>query len=131
MPNRARTVLTVASTAENRLVAEFKLALVQMRVEGGCKAANLERAARLVKEAAENEAQVVLLPEAMDLGWTHPSAHEAESIPVGKSCARLRELAREHHLFVCSGLVERAGEPCFNAACWLILRARCCCIIGS
>ena len=98
-------------------MAEFKLALAQMRVEGGAKAANLQRASRLVKEAADNGAQVVLLPEAMDLGWTHPSGRrEAEGIPDGESCSRLRELARKHRVFVCSGLIERGGLRCFNAA---------------
>ncbi len=59
----------------------FKLALIQMLVEGGRTEANLCRAVNFVNQAAANGAAVVLLPEAMNLGWTHPSAkHEAETI---------------------------------------------------
>jgi predicted amidohydrolase len=53
----------------------------------------------------------------MPLGWTHPSARtQADEIPGGESCARLREAARAHRIFVCAGIVERAGEKLFNAA---------------
>ena len=40
---------------------QFRLALVQLAV-GADKAANLQRASRMVREAAENGAQVVALP---------------------------------------------------------------------
>ena len=97
--------------------SDFKLALVQMVVEGGRREANLGRAAARVAEAAHAGAQVILLPEAMDLGWIHPSCRtEAEAIPDGRTCARLIECAREHRVFLCAGLVERAGDQCFNAA---------------
>ena len=54
--------------------ASFKLALAQMLVEGGRKEANLRRAIERINEAACNGAQIVVLPEAMAIGWTHPSA---------------------------------------------------------
>lgn len=95
----------------------FVLSLIQMRVDGGCKKANLDRAKRLAGKAAKEGAKVVLLPEAMDLGWCHSSARsEADTIPDGQTCKALREMAREHAVFLCSGLVERAGTECFNAA---------------
>ena len=53
----------------------------------------------------------------MNLGWTHPSAKaEADEIPDGPSCSGLRKMARETGLYLCSGLVERAGDRIFNAA---------------
>ncbi len=95
----------------------FTLALAQMRVEGGCPAANLERAVARIREAAAGGAQVVLLPEALDLGWTHPSARtDAEPIPEGKPCLQLREAAARHGVFVCAGLTERARNRVYNAA---------------
>ena len=73
----------------------FKLALVQMLVEGGRKEANLRRAIERIQEAAASGAQVMILPEAMTLGWTHSSAkRDAEEIPGGDCCLRLREAAR-------------------------------------
>ena len=95
----------------------FTLALAQMRVDGGAKAANLARAEAFIARAAAAGAQAVLLPEALNLGWTHGSArHEAEEIPEGAACLRVREAARKHRLFVCAGLVEREGSRRFNSA---------------
>ncbi len=95
----------------------FKLALVQMRVEGGAKEANLRRAEGFIAQAADAGAQVVLLPEALNLGWTHRSARmDADEIPEGETCVRLRAAARRHAVYVCAGFAERAGELRFNAA---------------
>jgi predicted amidohydrolase len=95
----------------------FTLAMVQMRVEGGQKQRNLHHARELIGQAASQGAQVVLLPEAMPLGWTHSSARrEADAIPDGETCAMLREVARAHRIYVCSGVIERAGERIFNSA---------------
>lgn len=88
-----------------------------MRVEGGRKDANLARAVHLINEAAANGAEVVVLPEAMTLGWTHPAARQdADSIPDGLSCSTLSDAARTNQIHVCSGLVEREGDKIFNAA---------------
>ena len=95
----------------------FKLALVQMRVEGGRKAINVLHAVQHLAIAAANGAQVVVLPEALNLGWTHSSAQaEADEIPDGCSCSKLRDAARQHKVHVCAGLIERAGERIFNSA---------------
>jgi predicted amidohydrolase len=95
----------------------MQLALAQMLVEPVRKAANLQRAEEWIARAAAQGAEVVLLPEALTLGWTHPSARaEAESVPEGASCARLRRAAQASGVFVCAGLVERAGERLFNSA---------------
>jgi predicted amidohydrolase len=98
-------------------LGEMKLALAQMLVEPGRKQANLDRAAQHIAEATEAGADCVLLPEALNLGWTHPSARtEADAIPDGESCRQLRDAARAHSVFVCAGLVERYGESIFNSA---------------
>ncbi len=95
----------------------FRLALVQMRVDGGRKEENMARAEARIAEAAHAGAQVVLLPEALTLGWTHPSAaSEAEPIPDGESYRRLSDCARRQKVYVCAGLVERHGDRIFNAA---------------
>jgi predicted amidohydrolase len=92
-----------------------KLALAQMFVEPGSKSANLARAEQRIADAGG--ADIVVLPEALTLGWTHPSARtQADEIPAGESCLRLRAAAQHHGVFVCAGLVERCGEKIFNAA---------------
>ncbi|RME90522.1 MAG: carbon-nitrogen hydrolase family protein [Verrucomicrobia bacterium] len=95
----------------------FRLAMAQMRVEGGRPAANLARAEACIAEAARGDAHAVLLPEALDIGWTHPDARRlAAPIPEGEPCRRLAEAARRHRLHVVAGLTERAGDRVFNAA---------------
>lgn len=95
----------------------FKLAVVQMHVEPGALDLNLERAAQSIAAAAEAGADVLLLPEMMDLGWTHPSARDqAFPIPDGQTCRRLRRMARERRVWLCAGLAERDGSRVFNAA---------------
>ena len=95
----------------------FKLALVQMKVVGGDRKANLEHARHMIDEAAKNKAEVILLPEAMDLGWTDPSAlTDALPIPEGETCQFLMQMAKKHRVYICSGLIEKSGEKVFNSA---------------
>src|SRR5210317_324633 len=95
----------------------FKLALVQMKVVGGDRKANLEHAKQMIDEAAKNKAEVILLPEAMDLGWTDPSAlTDALPIPEGETCQFLMQMAKKHQVYICSGLIEKSGEKVFNSA---------------
>ena len=91
--------------------------MVQMRVDGGAKDKNLARAEARISEAARQGAQVILLPEALTVGWTHPSSRaEAEPIPEGHSCRRLSDCARKHAVYICAGLVEAHSDGVFNSA---------------
>lgn len=95
----------------------FRLAMVQMRVEGGRRDENVMRAEERIVTAAQAGAQVVLLPEALTLGWTHASApSEAEQIPEGQTCRLFAELAQQLNLHICAGLVENCGGKAFNSA---------------
>ncbi|HEY6167138.1 MAG TPA: carbon-nitrogen hydrolase family protein [Verrucomicrobiae bacterium] len=98
----------------------FKLALIQMCVEGGQPTENLRRAEEFIAEAAKAGAAVIVMPETLDFGWGHSSARAgAGEIPGGESCARLRAAAKRHGVYVCAGLVERAGDKLFNAAVFI------------
>jgi predicted amidohydrolase len=91
--------------------------MAQLLVQPGRIEANLARAELRIREAKIAGADLVLLPEALDCGWTHPSARvRAEPIPSGGTFARLSRAARKHALFVCAGLAERCGDRLFNAA---------------
>jgi len=88
-----------------------------MLVEPGRTEANLARAEERVREAAVRGAHLIILPEALDCGWTHPSAREhAGPIPGGTACERLRTAARSENVYLCAGLIEAAGDRRFNAA---------------
>jgi len=110
-------ILLIEPGHAQEAMTSFKLAVAQMRVVGGALDTNLEHARTLVNEAAGNGAQVVLLPEAMDLGWTDPSASFlAQPVPRGKSTQVLSSLAKKHQIYICSGLTELDGDIVYNSA---------------
>ena len=95
----------------------MNLVLAQMLVEPGRPRENLARAGERIAAAASAGAEIVLLPECLDVGWTHSSARDlAGAVPDGESCQRLRAAAARHRVFVCAGLVESSEPDLFNAA---------------
>ncbi|HUT92278.1 MAG TPA: carbon-nitrogen hydrolase family protein [Thermoguttaceae bacterium] len=92
------------------------LAMGQMLVEGGKPRENVGRAVEMIRRAAAEGCRIVVLPECLDLGWTHPSARQlAEPIPGGAS-DRLAQAARDAGIYVVAGLTERFEDRIFNAA---------------
>lgn len=84
-----------------------------MQVLPGNLRANLARASELIDEAATNGANLLVLPEAFDLGWTHPSSRQL----AGNSAPKLlRRKARQHKVHICGGYTERDGKSVFNSA---------------
>ena len=97
---------------------EFCLALAQISIQPGQKAANIAKAVKAIELSHKLDgADLVLLPEALPLGWTHPSARgDADPIADGEWRRALSGAARRHHTWICSGAIERAGEKIFNSA---------------
>ena len=94
----------------------YRVALGQILVEGGRPDPNLDRAVTVIAAGAADGCRVVVLPECLDLGWTHPSAREfAQPIP-GPHSERLARAARKHGIFVVAGLVEATGDRRYNSA---------------
>jgi predicted amidohydrolase len=97
----------------------LKIGMGQLLVEGGEPERNLERAGDMVKEAAEKGCDLVLLPECLDLAWTHPSAKtEAHPIP-GPYSDILCGLAKTQNIYLCAGLTEFSGDKVYNAAVFI------------
>lgn len=93
-----------------------RLALGQMLVEGGRREANLRRAGEMIGEADRNDCRIIVLPECLDLGWTHPSARTlAEPIP-GPTSGALCQAAADHGVYVVAGITERAADRIYNSA---------------
>lgn len=96
---------------------EIVVAMCQMQVKGNNVADNLSNAESCLQEAADNGADVAVLPECMDIGWTHPgSLVNAGTIPGGEVFERLSAAAKKLKLFVCSGLTERDKGKIYNTA---------------
>jgi len=90
--------------------------MVQLLVEGGEPDRNLARAVEWIGKAADQGCDLALLPEVLDLGWTHPSAkNEATPIP-GPRSDLLCRAAAEKGLFICAGLTEAEGGRVYNTA---------------
>jgi predicted amidohydrolase len=96
--------------------SKFKLAMGQMLVEGGEAKANLNRATRMIENAAENGCSVIVLPECMDLGWANSATCDlAQPIP-GPSSDILCQAARDSKIHIVAGLTERADERIYDTA---------------
>ncbi|WP_188815966.1 carbon-nitrogen hydrolase family protein [Hymenobacter cavernae] len=105
-----------ASTSVETSTEILRIGMGQLLVEGGEPQRNLERAARMIAEAAERGCDLVLLPETLDFAWTHPSAlTEAQPIP-GAFSNRLCEEAIKHNIYICAGLTEKLNGRNYNTA---------------
>ena len=64
----------------------MKIGMGQMLVEGGAAAVNMDRATAMIRRAADEGCDVVVLPECLDLAWTWPEARTlAQTIPGERS----------------------------------------------
>jgi predicted amidohydrolase len=93
-----------------------RVALGQMRVTPGAPDENLARAEAWMAHAAADGAQVIVLPETLDLGWNAAEARAlAEPLP-GPRSQRLCSAAARHGVVLAAGLTERAGDRVYNSA---------------
>jgi predicted amidohydrolase len=93
-----------------------RLAMGQMRVDGGRLDDNLRRAEAMIERAAVRGCQLIVLPECLDAGWTHPSARRLAKPVPGPVSKRLSEAARAAEIHVVAGLTELAGTRIYNSA---------------
>lgn len=94
----------------------MKIAMCQMAVEPGLPERNLERAVRMIRDAAASKAEAAVLPECLDFGWTFPGAAVAAHPIPGPFSEELCGAARRHTIHVAAGLTERDGGRLYNAA---------------
>lgn len=93
-----------------------KIAMMQLLVEGAEPERNIERALPFIQQAKENKCKMVVLPETIDFGWTHPYALE-HSMPIpGAYSDVFCQQAALHQIYVCVGLTERVGNVNYNTA---------------
>ena len=87
-----------------------------MAKKGESPADNCRQFAPLIEKAAEQKADLVVLPECLTVtgnGFSYADA--AEPIP-GPSTDYFGELAKQHNLYIVAGLVERDGHIVYNTA---------------
>lgn len=98
---------------------KLKVGMIQLLVEGGEPERNLERAVKYIDLAAKENIDIALLPETLDLAWTHPCVkNEAETIP-GSRTNILCEAAKRNKIYICAGLTEKDGDKIYNTAVFI------------
>ncbi len=96
-----------------------RVGMGQLLVEGGEPIRNLSRASKMIAEAAEKKCQIILLPECLDMAWTHPSSkEEAQPIP-GLYSDILCEEAKKYGIYICAGLTELLDGKVYNTAIFI------------
>lgn len=97
-------------------MGKIKLAMCQIFILDGDRAGNFVRIENAIREAKDDGAEIVCLPETSILGWVNPDAHKrAYSIP-GKDSDRLRKLAKKFKVYLCAGLEEKDGNRLYDSA---------------
>lgn len=81
---------------------------------------NLAETLRLIGEAADNGANLIVLPELANTGYTFETREEAylhgENVPGGPTSQAWEDLASERNLYIVGGLVELDGVYIYDTA---------------
>lgn len=97
-----------------------KVASIQMEVEFGEVDNNVEKGIERINEAADNGANMIVLPELFNTGLTFNSRKEAyelaEVIPEGKTTKELLSIAKERELYIVAGISEKDGVNLYNSS---------------
>lgn len=94
----------------------MRLAMAQMRVEYGEPARNLARAAEMARQAAAAGAELVLLPECLDLGWANPASARLTERDNAEALAALLAAAVQAGIHLVAGLTRKEGGRLYNRA---------------
>ena len=77
---------------------------------------NLEQFSDLVKQAADQKADIVCLPEGITIvGTTLNYVSASEPIP-GRTTEYLGNVARQHNIYIVAGILEKDGDVVYNTA---------------
>lgn len=98
------------------MAEQVKIACVQLDVEPGEPARNLESVARYIALAGEEGADVVTFPEAALADYYHDDYHACAAPIPGAHTEAVGATARKHGVWVAIGLVESAPEGLHNSA---------------
>lgn len=97
-----------------------KIASVQMNCENGTPKETLKRMLAYIDEAAEQGAELVILPEGIYQGYIFESYEEAclyaEEVPSGTMPQTLIQKAQEKDIYIIAGLYEKEGLVLYNSA---------------
>ena len=98
----------------------MKVGYIQFEPIFGEKEKNLKRIVTFLKEGAQKEADLLVLPELCNTGYVFKSVKEVEAlsepVPEGQTTRALAGFAEEENLCIVAGLAERGNHRFFNSA---------------
>ena len=95
---------------------QVKIAMAQILCVDGDLSGNLIRIENALKEAKEQQAELIVFPESSLLGWENPDAHKrAYPIP-GDDSKKICQLAQKYKMYICIGLDEKEGDKLYDSA---------------
>jgi len=98
------------------ILSKLRIGMGQMLVEGAAVRENLRRAVGMIQAAARAGCQVAVLPECLDVGWTHPAARQLSQPIPGPHSNTLAQAAADAKIHVVAGLTETDGTRIYNSA---------------
>ena len=98
----------------------IKIACLQMEPIVGLKEKNINHTLQLIEHASKNGANLLVLPELCNSGYTFESREEAfelsESIPSGKTCQQWLKIANKYKVFIVAGICECESNALYNSS---------------
>lgn len=96
----------------------MRACLVPLRIEAKNPAVNLRHFEKRLVEIAHHQPDLICLPECAFTGYLYQEADlEQFAEPIhGETTAFISRLAREHHCYICFGILERANEAIYSSA---------------
>lgn len=100
--------------------APVRVACIQMEPAIGQKPENLAKSERMIRQAAETGAKLIVLPELANSGYMFETREEAfglaEPVPGGETCDLWERLAHSFGITIVAGICERDGSALYNSA---------------
>ena len=97
-----------------------KIAAAQMNPQIGNLEANLKNTLRLIDEAADHGANLIVFPELCNTGYAFESPQElaaaAEPVPGGRTTEAWLEKAKQKNIYIAAGIAEKEGPHIYNSA---------------
>jgi len=99
-----------------------KIAAIQMEPRIGFKEENVKKTLEMINEAADNGANLIVLPELCNTGYMFNTREEvyevAELVPEGDTTQQWIKIAKERNVYICAGITELDddGVRCYNSA---------------
>lgn len=98
----------------------IKVSCIQMEPIIGRKQHNIQKTLAFIRQAADEGARLIVLPELCNTGYMFMTREEAfglaEVVPGGETCRAWTLVTAERDLYLVAGITERDGEELFNTS---------------